>query len=213
MGLLGNTRRDHVAGHEQALGRRSPASRAPARGLGPAPPFLGPLADRFRVGACRAAQPGDSLRLGHVLRALALGRAEPRARRPRPAGRRGLPPARAVPPRPRLPAHRPARPTGRAARQCRRAVRRESGQPARRLSTMHSSIAAQLPPKLWRYGVCKSGSPSERRSSSSVVPARSWDRLSRSAAATRISVFVVIRSPAPPRFLFSTRARMDRLVI
>ena len=62
-------------------------------------------------------------------------------------------------------------------------------------------------------GLRKSGSPSERRSSSSVVPARSWDRLSRSATATRISVFVVIRSPAPPRFLFSTRARIDRLVI
>ena len=64
-----------------------------------------------------------------------------------------------------------------------------------------------------RYGLCKSGNPSEWRSSSSVVPARSWDRLSRSATATRMSVFVVIRSPAPPRLLFSTRARIERLVI
>jgi hypothetical protein len=68
-------------------------------------------------------------------------------------------------------------------------------------------------PELRRSGVCKSGSPSERRSSSSVVPARSPDRLSRSATATRMSVFWVIRSPAPPRFLFNTRARIDRLVI
>ena len=67
--------------------------------------------------------------------------------------------------------------------------------------------------RLWKPEVCNSGSPSDRRSSSSVVPARSWDRLSRSAVATRISVFVVIRSPAPPRFLFSTRARIERLVI
>ena len=57
------------------------------------------------------------------------------------------------------------------------------------------------------------GSPRERWSSSSVMPARSWDRLSRSATATRISVFVVIRSPAPLRFLLSTRARIDSCVI
>ena len=30
-----------------------------------------------------------------------------------------------------------------------------------------------------------------------MMPARSWDRLSRSAAATRMSVLVVIRSPLP----------------
>ena len=57
------------------------------------------------------------------------------------------------------------------------------------------------------------GSPRERWSSSSVVPARSWDRLSRNATATRISVFVVMRSPAPLRFLLSTRARIDSCVI
>ena len=67
--------------------------------------------------------------------------------------------------------------------------------------------------RLWRSEVCNSGSPSDRRSSSSVVPSSSWDRLSRSAVATRMSVFTVIRSPAPPRFLFSTRARIERLVI
>ena len=31
--------------------------------------------------------------------------------------------------------------------------------------------------------------------------------------ATRMSVFTVIRSPAPPRVLFSARARIERLVI
>ena len=67
--------------------------------------------------------------------------------------------------------------------------------------------------RLWRSEVCNSGSPSDRRSSSSVVPSSSWDRLSRSAVATRMSVFTVIRSPAPPRFLFSTRARIESLVI
>ena len=67
--------------------------------------------------------------------------------------------------------------------------------------------------RLWKSEVCNSGSPSDRRSSSSVVPARSWDRLSRSAVATRMSVFTVIRSPVPPRVLFSTRARIERLVI
>ena len=74
-------------------------------------------------------------------------------------------------------------------------------------------LRALIDHPLRRSGLCKSGSPSERRSFSSVVPARSWHRLSRSATATRMSVFVVIRSPAPPRFLFRTRARMDRLVI
>lgn len=65
----------------------------------------------------------------------------------------------------------------------------------------------------WRSEACNSGRPSDRRSSSSVVPSSSWDRLSRSAVATRMSVFTVIRSPAPPRFLFSTRARIESLVI
>ena len=67
--------------------------------------------------------------------------------------------------------------------------------------------------RLWKSGACNSARPSDRRSSPSVVPSRSWDRLSRSAVATRMSVFAVIRSPAPPRVLFSTRARIERLVI
>ena len=46
-----------------------------------------------------------------------------------------------------------------------------------------------------------------------VLPPSCPPGLSRSATATRISVFVVIRSPAPPRFLLSTRARIDSCVI
>ena len=46
-----------------------------------------------------------------------------------------------------------------------------------------------------------------------MAPASSPARASPAATNTRISVFVVIRSPSPPRRRFSDRARIDSCVI